>query len=149
MRRFKKTEQREVPVLNTAALPDLIFTILFFFMIVTNMRPVPVKIQFDLPLATELQKLEEKNSVIYIMVGKSDQKSKENQIQVNSEFVSIENLSVTLENIKTTKKTEGVGSFVVVLKADKHTSMKQINEIKESLRETGLLTVHYSAEKKK
>ncbi|MCC8145092.1 MAG: biopolymer transporter ExbD [Bacteroidales bacterium] len=148
MSRFRKSEAREVPVLNTAALPDLIFTILFFFMIVTNMRPVPVMTQFDLPQATELQKLEEKSSVIYIMVGNPHDPANENKIQLNSEFVSIKEMSFLLEK-EIQKNSEGnADPFVVVLKADKDTPMRIINEIKENLRNAGLLTVHYSAERK-
>ena len=38
MGKFNKTGKREMPALNTSSLPDLIFTLLFFFMIVTTMR---------------------------------------------------------------------------------------------------------------
>ena len=36
MGKFNKTGKREMPALNTSSLPDLIFTLLFFFMIVTT-----------------------------------------------------------------------------------------------------------------
>lgn len=51
--RFKQFE-REVPALNTASLPDLIFTVLFFFMIVTHMRQADLKVQYRVPQGTEL-----------------------------------------------------------------------------------------------
>ena len=38
MGKFNKTGKREMPALNTSSLPDLIFTLLFFFMIVTTMQ---------------------------------------------------------------------------------------------------------------
>ena len=49
MGKFNKTGKREMPELNTSSLPDLIFTILFFFMIVTSMREVTLKVQFRVP----------------------------------------------------------------------------------------------------
>lgn len=55
MGRFNKTGKREMPELNTSSLPDLIFTMLFFFMIVTTMREVTLKVQFRVPQATELE----------------------------------------------------------------------------------------------
>ena len=58
MGKFNKTGKRGMPELNTSSLPDLIFTMLFFFMIVTTMREVTLKVQFRVPLATELEKLE-------------------------------------------------------------------------------------------
>ena len=47
MGKFNKTGKREMPALNTSSLPDLIFTLLFFFMIVTTMREVTLKVQFS------------------------------------------------------------------------------------------------------
>ncbi len=60
MGKFNKTGKREMPALNTSSLPDLIFTLLFFFMIVTTMREVTLKVEFKVPQATELEKLEKK-----------------------------------------------------------------------------------------
>ena len=58
-----------MPELNTSSLPDLIFTILFFFMIVTTMREVTLKVKFTVPTGTELEKLEKKSAVSFIYVG--------------------------------------------------------------------------------
>ena len=44
MSRFNKGAGREMPEMNTSSLPDLIFTILFFFMMVTTMREVTLKV---------------------------------------------------------------------------------------------------------
>ena len=153
MSKFRKSEIREVPTLNTASLPDLIFTLLFFFMLVTNMRPVPVKTQFQLPTATELQKLEEKSLVVYIMVGKSENanitREESIAIQLNSDFVSLEELSIRLESIKDNIPLENQSKIVVVMKVDKDTPMGTVNDIRQSLRETNLLTVHYATDKKR
>ena len=70
MGKFNKTGKREMPALNTSSLPDLIFTLLFFFMIVTTMREVTLKVEFKVPQATELEKLEKKSLVtIHIFVS--------------------------------------------------------------------------------
>ena len=42
-----RRRSREVPGLNTSSLPDLIFSVLFFFMIVTHMRHVTVKVKYQ------------------------------------------------------------------------------------------------------
>lgn len=57
MGKFNKTGKRGMPELNTSSLPDLIFTMLFFFMIVTTMREVTLKVQFQVPQGTELEKV--------------------------------------------------------------------------------------------
>ena len=73
MGKFNKTGKREMPALNTSSLPDLIFTLLFFFMIVTTMREVSLKVEFKIPQGTELEKLEKKSLVTFIYVGNRQQ----------------------------------------------------------------------------
>ncbi len=67
--RFNRTGRREMPTLNTSSLPDLIFTLLFFFMIVTTMRESRLKVEFTVPQAAELERLERKSLVTYLYVG--------------------------------------------------------------------------------
>ena len=67
MGKFNKTGKKEMPALNTSSLPDLIFTLLFFFMIVTTMREVTLKVEFKVPQATELEKLGSTRPLIKIV----------------------------------------------------------------------------------
>lgn len=67
MSRFQR-RQHKVPGLNMAAMPDLIFTVLFFFMIVTHMRDVTPKVHSELPQGTELEKTSNKGGLIYIFI---------------------------------------------------------------------------------
>ena len=64
-----KRRKYEVPGLNAASLPDLIFTVLFFFMIVTHMQKVAVKVKYQVPQGTELTRLTKKSAVTYIYIG--------------------------------------------------------------------------------
>ena len=91
MGKFNKTGRKGMPALNTSSLPDLIFTLLFFFMMVTTMREVTLKVEFKVPQATELEKLEKKSLVTYIYVGKPTaefrkQLGAESRIQLNDAF---------------------------------------------------------------
>jgi biopolymer transport protein ExbD len=149
MSRFRKSERREVPLLNTSALPDLIFTSLFFFMIVTHFRPVSVMTQLELPTVTELQKLAKKSLVIYIMIGhKQGNQSPVYDIQLNSGFVTIEELPAALEKLKEGITLEEQDKRVVVMRIDKNVPMGLVNDIRKIVREANLLTVHYSANNK-
>ena len=65
MSMFRRREHT-VPGLNTASLPDLIFSVLFFFMIVTHMQKVAVKVQYRTPQGTELTTDEEDRRHLYI-----------------------------------------------------------------------------------
>ena len=91
MGKFNKTGKRGMPELNTSSLPDLIFTMLFFFMIVTTMREVTLKVQFQVPQGTELEKLEKKSLVSFIYIGKplpefQKKMGAESRIQLNDKF---------------------------------------------------------------
>ena len=147
MSRFRKTQRRKVPMLNTASLPDLIFTLLFFFMIVTHMRPVPILAKFEVPDAKELQDMEKKSQLIYLMVGEKMDISSLPVIQLNSFFTTIEELPENLRELKNEVSVEEQKKMTVILKIDKNTEMGLVNDIRQILREAGLLTVYYSAEK--
>ena len=60
----------EMPGLNTASLPDLIFSVLFFFMIVTHMRKETLKVEYRVPQGTELTRLTKKSAVSYVHIGR-------------------------------------------------------------------------------
>ena len=85
----------EVPGLNTASLPDLIFSVLFFFMIVTHMQKVAVKVQFRTPQGTELTRLTKKTAVTYIYIGKPEGNLQKTlgtatRIQLNDKFGNLD-----------------------------------------------------------
>jgi biopolymer transport protein ExbD len=128
-----------VPGINTASLPDMIFTLLFFFMIVTHIQTVPVRTPVELPTATELQKLEERAPMVYVIVGLDA------PIQLNSTFVTLEEMPARLEMLR--NQTAEADRRTAVLKIDRDVPMGRVNDIKQALREAGILTIHYSAGK--
>ena len=89
---FRK-KSHEVPGLNTSSLPDLIFSVLFFFMIVTHMRQVTLKVECRMPEGKHLTRLTKKSAVSHIYIGKptKDQQGKMGagtQIQLNDKFAT-------------------------------------------------------------
>ena len=52
---FKK-KKKDPPAITTASLPDIVFMLLCFFMVVTKMRDAEVMVRTLVPQATELQK---------------------------------------------------------------------------------------------
>ena len=68
MAKFKKDGKRETPAISTASLPDIVFMLLFFFMVSTTMREVSLMVANAMPQATETVKLEKKSLVSNIYV---------------------------------------------------------------------------------
>ena len=58
-----------MPPISTASLPDIVFMLLFFFMVSTTMKEVELKVIVKTPDASEIKKLEKKSLTSYINVG--------------------------------------------------------------------------------
>lgn len=145
---FKKKESREMPEMNTSSLPDLIFTILFFFMIVTTMREVTLKVKFTIPSGTELEKLTKKSTVSFIYVGPPTdalraQMGSSTRIQLNDRFAEPREVMdfVAQERQGMMNQAEQT----ISIKADTRTQMGIITDIKEVLRKSWALRINYSA----
>jgi len=69
MAKFERKGKKRGAAISTASLPDIVFMLLFFFMVTTVMRDVELLVQIEQPTATEITKLENKELVDYIMVG--------------------------------------------------------------------------------
>lgn len=144
----------DIPELNTASLPDLIFTILFFFMLVTHMRKVAVKVKYQVPQGTELTKLVKKTAITYLYIGKpmseTGQLASDSLcIQMNDKLVDVAEIKSYLVKERATMAAEDKKQMSVSIRADKETPMGRIIDIKQSLREANVLNVNYAATKKK
>jgi biopolymer transport protein ExbD len=126
-----------MPGLNLASMPDLIFTVLFFFMIVTHMRHDDVKVRYQVPAGTEVQKLQQKSAVINIYIG-------EGKIQVNNQLTDVEHLPQLIEAERKKLSEDNAERLTVSLKADKHTPMGIIADVKEALQRSFALRINYS-----
>ncbi len=153
MGKFNKTGGRKMPQMNTSSLPDLIFTLLFFFMMVTTMREVTLKVEFRAPQATELEKLEKKSLVTFIYVGKPTmefrkQLGDETRIQLNDAFAEVAEIQDYVIGERASMKEEDQPQMTVSLKVDRETKMGIVTDIKEALRRAYALKINYSAAKR-
>ena len=149
-----RRRSHDIPELNTASLPDLIFTILFFFMLVTHMRKVAVKVKYQVPQGTELTKLVKKTTITYLYIGKPMSETGQLAgdslfIQMNDKLVDVAEIKSYLVKERATMAAEDKKQMSVSIRADKETPMGRIIDIKQSLREANVLNVNYAATKKK
>jgi biopolymer transport protein ExbD len=136
----------EVPALNMASMPDLIFTVLFFFMIVTHMRSVPLKVVYQVPAGTELTKLTKKSSTTYIYIGKPlGQKDAKTSIQLNDKIAPAEQVTPYVVAERKRMLPEDARNMTVDIKADRHADMGTITDVKQALRQGQAYRIHYSA----
>ena len=149
MSRFRQKQKHEVPGLNLAAMPDLIFTVLFFFMIVTHMRDVKPMVRFTIPQGTEVEKARQAG-IVYLFIGKpvngkGDVVGGESRIQVNDRLITLSELGAAIEQERSQMSEENRQQMVVSIRADRATEMGLINDVKQELRKVGALHINYSA----
>ncbi len=142
-----------MPGLNLASMPDLIFTVLFFFMLVTHMRDVDPKVHYDVPQGTELTKEVGKTGLVYIFIGKPVDAqgrivSDETRIQMGDRYVTVAEIGNEIAKERNEMSEDDRQHLTVTIRADRDTEMGIINDVKQELRKAGALNINYSAEKR-
>ncbi len=153
MAKFKKDEKRDTPAISTASLPDIIFMLLFFFMVSTTMREVTVMVDNTMPQATETVKLEKKSLVSNIYVGKPVGQYQatygtEPKIQLNDRFAVLTEIQAFVIAEQEARPEEDRNSIVNNLKVDNDVTMGNITDLKQELRKANSLLVNYGAGRK-
>ena len=145
MSKFKKKKGGDSPHINTSSLPDIVFMLLFFFMVATKMRDKEMKVRTQLPQASEVEKLEKKSRLHYIFVGPPLDKNLGTtpRIQLDDAFADVDDIQayINMENGK--KPAYLVPLMTTSLKADKEVKM----DIKWELRQVNALKLSYTASK--
>jgi biopolymer transport protein ExbD len=153
MGKFRSDNSKEVPAINTSALPDIVFMLLFFFMVSTTMKEVELKVKVIIPKASEIKKLEKKSLVSYINVGvpiKAYSKvlGTEPRIQLNDVFAGINDIGDYIEAERQQRDEKEVPFMTTSLKVDENTKMGIVTDIKQELRRVSALRINYSTRKK-
>lgn len=149
MAKFKKKTKttQDIP---TSALPDIIFMLLFFFMVTTVMRETDLLIENRIPKAEQIEKLEKKTLVSYIYIGKPKDTKKygeEPRIQLNDQLVTPDAIPLYVMEEKDQRDEVERDKITMSLKVDKEAKMGLLIDVKEKLRDANALKINYAANK--
>ncbi len=148
MSKFKKKKDGGLAPINTASLPDIVFMLLFFFMVATVMREDTLMIQNALPVADQIEKLDKKNPVSYIYMGKPSENYKkfgnEARIQLNDKFADISEVAGFIATERAALREELIPYLTVSLKVDKDANMGIVGDVKQELRKVNALKINYT-----
>ena len=149
MSKFKKKKSEGQPAISTASLPDIVFMLLFFFMVVTVMRQNTLMVQNKLPFADQVEKLDKKDLVMYIYAGKPSPRYQqtfgtEARIQLNDKFASVGEVQQFIFSERETKREELIPYLTTALKVDEETNMGLVSDIKQELRKAEALKINYT-----
>lgn len=153
MAKFTKKRGKSNPEVSTASLPDIIFMLLFFFMVVTVLRDAELKVNNNVPSATELTKLEKKSLVNFMYMGKpminyQTTYGTKPRLQLGDKFADISDIPLFLEKHRSTVPEVQRPGISTSLRVDGDVTMGIVSDVKTELRKSGQLKVNYSAKKR-
>lgn len=153
MSKFSKKRGKANPTISTASLPDIIFMLLFFFMVVTKMRDAELKVAVVTPFASELTKLEEKSLVNTIYIGRPVEKyqaiyGSKPRIQLGDKFAEPREIRFFLETFRVKVPENRRPQITSSLRVDGNVTMGIVADVKTELRKSGQLKVNYSAKRR-
>lgn len=148
--KFSRKKSKGAPGISTSSLPDIIFILLFFFMVSTVLREKEPLVKVKLPKATEITKLEKRNWVSHINVGPPQNEARFGtapRIQLNDAFANVSDIIEYVENERS-KKDEQIRPYLTFsLEVDKDVKMGIVTDIKQELRKANQLKINYATRK--
>ncbi len=132
--KFEKKRASTKQEIPTASMPDIIFMLLLFFMVTTTLREVEVFVNYSLPEARAIEKIENKRLISYIWVGQDA------RIQINDSIVKMDEIQGIMY-----AKRQSLPNVIVSLRIDKNTDMGFVTDIQQELRKAFCLRINYSA----
>lgn len=150
MAKFGRKKKKGVQAVNTASLPDIVFMLLFFFMVATVLRTEEEKVKVIRPSASEVEKIEKKHLIRYINIGPPMDKMRgtEPVIQLNDAFANVSDIQTWVANQREDFAEAEKTKMWVSLKVDKDTKMGIVTAVKQELRQASALKVLYSTTKR-
>jgi biopolymer transport protein ExbD len=150
MSKFRKKSKTSASI-STSSLPDIIFMLLFFFMVTTKLKDNTLLVKNTLPQAVQIQKLERKSLVSYVYVGapKSENLGKEPRIQVNDVLIEPKEIPMFVEEQRSKLSEVERDQITISLKIDVEAKMGIITDVKQQLREANARKISYAANKGK
>ena len=149
MSKFQRKDKGKMPGISTSSLPDIVFMLLFFFMVSTTMREVTINVRQRLPSATEVTKLERKSLVSYIYIGQPRASLQamlgtEPRIQLNDQFASTDDIFAFIASEREARDEAEIPYMRTSLKVDNEVRMGVVDDVKQALRRANALNINYS-----
>ncbi len=152
MSKFGGNKKKEVPALSQGSISDIVFMLLFFFMVTTQMRDQENKVAVKLPEASEVVKLERKDLSSYINIGPPTRQYQakygtDARIQLNDSFKSTSDIRDFIAAERDAMSEADRPMMTTVIKGDMDVRMGIITDVKQELRRCSALKIMYQARK--
>jgi biopolymer transport protein ExbD len=163
MSKFRKESNKGVPAVNTSALPDIVFMLLFFFMVATTSKEVDPTVAVTAPegsKTTDLTPYKQRSEIDFLYLGQPRNSNRANDFKMGF-ALSLDNVvQATADELYTTnavgqwkkdkfeeKKSRvkvPIEGVITCIKADKKAPSGLIFDIRKELQDVNALTIAYS-----
>ena len=140
----KHKKSKRSAEISTASLPDIVFMLLFFFMVATVMKQQDPLVSYTLPDGSELEEVEEIKLTASILMGNNPNQKEMKQLQLNKQLVTLDQLTYELQLLLAKVPEADKNRFMVVLKVDKDEVMEHVRAVKLAIRDAQIFMVNYT-----
>lgn len=149
MGRFRKKEKKTAPTINTGSLADLVFILLFFFMVISTMRESTLLVRVVVPQATEVHKIERRALVSNIFIGPplphlAAALGTEPRIQLNDQLADVSEVQAFILAEREARAEADVPFLTTSLRVDREVRMRIVRAVQQELRQVGAFRLNYS-----
>lgn len=148
MRKFKTSFTSRGATISTAALPDIIFMLLFFFMVTTVLRKSDENLKYKIPTAEQLKNIEEKSLITQISIGtpkESERYGSEPRIEADGKLIEVKDIIPFILKEKEELPAYDRDRIIVLLKADEEVPMGIVSDVKQELRKANARRIIFAA----
>lgn len=143
MAHFKKKQAGSKQEVPTSAMPDVVFMLLFFFMVTTVLREVTLKVRVNLTQAENIEKIEQKRLLSYVYIGPErlpGNRLGEDKVQIDDAIVE------DLGGIRTLMydKLREQPKLIVSLRVDESSEFGLLTDVQEELKKASTFRINYS-----
>lgn len=135
--KFKKKQAQTRQQIPTASMPDIVCILTIFFMVTTTLKEYDIKVQFTLPSAKQIEKIDNKRLISYIWVGR------DGRIQIDDNIIQVEDIQSIMY-----RKRQVQPNVIVSLRIDEGSKMGIVTDIQQQLRKADALRLNYSTMQK-
>ncbi|WP_103069875.1 ExbD/TolR family protein [Aquimarina sediminis] len=146
---LKNKRNKALPEISTASLPDIVFMLLFFFMVATVIRENVLMVENEMPMANQIEKLDKSDLVMYIYAGKPSSRYRSRvgdqaRIQLNDKFADVGDIKAFVMAERASRTETMIPFLTTALRIDKFANMGLVGDIKNELREVNALKINYN-----
>lgn len=148
MKVFKTKHSNREATISTAALPDIIFMLLFFFMVTTVLRKSDENLKYKIPTAEQLKQIEQKSLITQISIGipkETDTYGSKPRIEAEGQLITVKDIVPFIMKEKDELPTYSRDQIIILLKADEEVPMGIISDVKQELKKANARRIVFAA----